>query len=249
MLELAEVRELLDGRRTARNEPITAESLQTALQALLFHQCLYEDTPFAGESYRVVVAQDRFFERYFGAMGYRLVIDPRARMVALVPGGATYGWQQSRLRKDETIVMLALRYALEEGLKEGAIDEDGRVETTSDELYDRVKLLAGTEPPDQARLMSILKMLRRKGAVRIGEHDGTERVTPLTILPGIRVLVPDVFVEGVILWLESQSNAPKADGDVIAKVSAYVAGIGRDTIRSADAAETAGAEEADDASS
>jgi len=167
--------------------------------------------------------------------------------VALEVGNVSYGWRQSRLKKDETIVLFALRVALEEGLKEGAIDETGRVEITTDDLFDRIRLLAGAEPPTEARLMDILKMLRRKGAVRIGDRDRIDKVTPITILPGIRILVPDVFVEGVILWLEKRAaEAATVPEDVVAFVSAHIAGqtgqTDRDSTHDADG-ETNGATE------
>ncbi len=52
-------------------------------------------------------------------------------------------------------------------------------------------LRARSDPPDEARLIEILRLFARKGALRLGERDRLERVTPLTVMPGIAVLSPD----------------------------------------------------------
>jgi hypothetical protein len=219
MLELTEVRELLDAKLGGKNV-VDEETLQTAIQALLHHQCFYEDTPALREAFRVIVQNPRFFERYFAAIGVALVIDTRTRMVALDAGATVFGWKQNRLRKDETLVLLTLRWMLEEGLREGAIDGDLRVETTTNELYDRIKILTGSEPPDEARLIDIMKDLRRRGAVRLGDRDRVERVTPLTIMPGIRILVPDAYVDAISAWL---SRPAASAGDLIDHTASYFA--------------------------
>ena len=129
-------------------------------------------------------------------------------MIALAPGATRYGWRLSRLKKDETLVMIALRLGLDDGLKAGQMDELGRVETNTDDLHDQIKTLSGgAEPPRlETRLLEILKDIRRRGGVLVGEPDKTERITPLIILPGMTILVDDAFVTGVVRWLESGAH-------------------------------------------
>jgi hypothetical protein len=106
------------------------------------------------------------------------------------------------LRKDETAVLLAFRLAYEEAFRAKQFNELGAVETTTDELYDKLAIIGGIEIED-ARLKEILAFLKRKGVIEIGERDPVERVIPLTILPGIEIVVPSVYVEQVRMAAEA----------------------------------------------
>lgn len=220
MVELTEVRDILDD---GGKEKLTEEDLSAALQSLIHHQIVYESTPFAGSTYALVVAQQAFFRKYFGAMGLGLAVDPRSRMVALVAPDGMYGWKQNRLRKDETMVLLALRYAYEEGMGAGAVDAVGRIAITTNELHDQLIMLTGAEPPTEARLAEIMKEIQRRGGVRVGERDRAEHVVPLTILPGIRILVPDRYIDAVIDWAKRRRDGT-CDADVITHLSEFLAG-------------------------
>jgi SAM-dependent methyltransferase len=200
MLELEEVHQLLEGRRD--NPPVDKDDIEIAIQALLTHQIVYPDTSLLRRDvYDLIRRHSTFFERYFSAMGVGLTIEPTTGMIALVRGRNRYGWQFTRLKKDETLTMLALRLALDDGLRAGLMDDMGRVETNTDEIFDRIRALAKVEPPPQQRLEEILRWLRKRGTVLLHEPDRFERVTPLTVLPGIRILVDDEFARTVREWI------------------------------------------------
>jgi hypothetical protein len=201
MLELDEVRDLLEGRRG--NAPVDKNDVEIAIQALLTHQIIYPDTGLLRrDTYDLIRRHSLFFERYFGAMGMGVTIEPATGMIALVRGQNRYGWQFNRLKKDETLILLALRLTLDEGLRAGLVDDAGRVETNTDEIFDRIRTLAKVEPPGQSRLEEILKWLRKRGAVLLHEPDRLERITPVTVLPGLRILVDDNFAATVIKWVD-----------------------------------------------
>lgn len=211
-LELAELRHILDDASAkAGNDEEVRDDIAQALQALQMHQCVYSDYPLSGRVYDTVLRHRSFFEKYFSASRQEVVIDNRDGMAALSPTAPSYGWRENRLKKDETLTLLALRYHYEEGMRAGAMNEQGRVDISTDELYDTFREIAKSEPPAESRMIDILRDLRRRGVVRVGERDRTEKVTPLVILPGIRVVVPDIFVEGVISWLEQGAKDETAD--------------------------------------
>jgi hypothetical protein len=196
MAELREVAAILDSGK------IDEEMLQSALQALLFHQCLYEDWPHA-QAYRIIARHLSNVQPIVGAFGYRVTHHPVSNMIVLQSSGVVYGTQLARLKKDETTVLLVLRLLYAEGVS--SLDEYGRVEITTDDVHDRLRA-AGDEPPPMQRLSEILKMFHRKGLVKIGDRDPVEQLIVLTIMPGITVLVPDVYVEALVQWLEERSE-------------------------------------------
>lgn len=217
--ETDEFRDIVDGDwaggRIAGKRP-TAEELTRSLQVLITRQCVYSHTPGIGRTYDLVRAYPTFYERYFGALGYRLEIAPRDQMVALtVPGDEPrYDGVFERLRKDETIVLLALRLLWEEAIRAHEMGDAGMVDTTTDALVDRIEGATQSPPPDEARLLDILRRFQRHGAARLGERDRVGRVSPLTILPGIAVLVPDSYVEDLMAWTQTPSANPDPEPDL-----------------------------------
>jgi len=229
--ELTEFLQIVEGEWPEggiRGKPPSREELTRSLQVLLTRQCVYSSTPGLGRTYDIIKAYSGFFERYFGALGYRLVISSRDQMAALqVPLGETrYDAVYERLRKDETIVLLALRLIWEETVSNQDIGEGGIAETTTGDLIDRIKNVTQSAPPEENRLNEILRLYQKHGAVRVGERDRVERVSPLSILPGISVIVPDGFLENLKLWaaypsghgdgtgVRTYGNKPVADDDL-----------------------------------
>lgn len=206
MAELREVAAILDSGK------VDEESLQSALQALLFHQCLYEDWPLS-QAYRIIARHLAHVQPIMAAFGYKVSHFPVSNMIVLQASGVVYGTQLARLRKDETTILLTLRLLYAEGVS--SLDEFGRVEITTDDVHDRLRA-AGDEPPTIQRLAEILKLFQRKGLVRIGERDPVEQLIVVTIMPGITELVPDVYVEALVQWLESRSDEPAPAAGILA---------------------------------
>lgn len=225
MAELREVAAILDASK------IEEEELQSALQALLFHQCLYEDWPYP-PAYRILARHLAHIRPIVAAFGYRLVHHAVANMLVLETDNVVYGLHMARLKKDETIVLLVLRLLYAEGIS--SLDERGRVDINTDDIHDRLRS-AGEDPPTIKRLLEILRQFQRKGLVRIGENDPEEQLIQLMIMPGITVLVPDFYVEGVIQWLERKAfddaemaatGEPTTAESMLAHVAEYRASIG-----------------------
>jgi hypothetical protein len=220
-MELNEVRSILDAPGNRGKDATTEDDLRQTLQALMMHQCIYRDWPLSGGPFRTVQKHRTFFERYVAAMVAELVFEHRVGMIAMRPATTQYGWRQTRLKKDETLVALALRYLYDEGMETSQMTEDGRVEVTTDHVHDLISTGVGATPPEESRLDDILQGLHRKGVVRLGKRDTAERLRPLAVLPGVRILVPDIYVQAVADWVAQ--GAPEGAGDVFDHLSARVA--------------------------
>lgn len=210
MTELREVAAILDSGK------VDEADLQSALQALLFHQCLYEDWPHV-QAYRIIARHLGHVRPIMAAFGYKVTHNPVSSMLVLQPSGAVYGVQLGRLKKDETIILLVLRLLYAEGVS--SLDEYGRVEMTTDDVHDRLRA-AGDEPPTMPRLIEILKMFQRKGLLRIGDRDAVEQIVVLTILPGITMLVPEVYVAALVRWLEGRGAGMDAPTGILSIATA-----------------------------
>ena len=191
------------------------EEIETAIQALLFHQFIYEDSRGTGNTYDLVRRHRDFFVRYFSAMGHRLVIEPREGMVGLLVGATAYGWRETRLLKDETMVLLALRFVLETGTLQGRLTESGRIEATTDELFDAIRAVSRTEPPGEGRMAEVLAEYRRRGLVRVETRDAAEKVTPIVVMPAVRHVCTDEFARHLAAWADAQ----EPNGDILDFIS------------------------------
>lgn len=213
-LELVEYAQIIEGDwddgPSMAKKP-TPDELTRSLQVLLARQCIYSYTPGLGRIYEIIRHYTAFFERYFAALGYRLVVSNRDQMIALsVPIGETrYDAVYERLKKDKSIVLLGLRLIWEEAISGQDIGDYGVAETTTGDLVDRIKNVTQQDPPDENRLTDILRMFARRGAVKTGVRDRIERVTPLSVLPGVAVIAPDAFVEELRLWAASPPDLDK----------------------------------------
>lgn len=233
-MELNEVRNILDDPGNRGREATTEDDLRQALQALMLHQILYRDWPLSGGPFRTVQKHRTFFERYVAAMGAALVFEHRVGMIAMRPATPQYGWRQNRLKKDATLVLLALRYLYDEGMETSQMTEDGRVEVTTDHLHDLISTGVGETPPEEGRLDEILQGFHRRGLVRLGKRDTAERLRPMAVLPGVRILVPDLYVQAVADWVAQ--GAPEDAPDVFHHLSVRVA-------KGHDSTDAAGADE------
>ncbi|MBE7186581.1 MAG: DUF4194 domain-containing protein [Methylobacterium mesophilicum] len=159
------------------------------------------------------------------AFGYRVTHHPAEHMLVLETGRNPYGVNQMRLKKDETVVLLASRLLYAEGLSQ--IDDRARVEVTTDDIHDRLRA-CGEEPPPLPRLIDILKAFQRKGLVRVGDKDAVEQLAVVTIMPGIAVLVPESYVEAVRLWLERRAGNPEGQpaDSLLGQVAAHRSRLG-----------------------
>jgi hypothetical protein len=204
MVELREFSQIVDGEwpeTPVGAKTPSAEELTGAIQVMITRQVIYSHTKGLGGAYEVVSTYNSFFAGYFKAMGLRLIVSPRDQMVALsVPQGESrYDAVYERLTKEETLVLLALRLVWEEAVANQDIAEAGICETTTGDVIDRYKSATQLDPPNEGRLMDILRLFQRRGAVRVGNRDSIEKVTPMSILPGVVVLAPDTFLDDLKL--------------------------------------------------
>lgn len=196
-------------------KPPSEEELRRALQFLLTRQCVYADMPNLGRLYEILKHYSSFVARYFYALDYELHVSNHDQMIALrVPvDQSRFDTVYQRFRKDEILVLLALVLLREEAISRQEIGDYGRVDVTTGDVVDRLRTVTQQEPPDEARLVTILRTFSRFGCVRLGERDRIDKITPLTIMPGVNVVAPDDFVESLRLWAASppSRDMPKAE--------------------------------------
>lgn len=185
------------------------DELSRALQILLYRQCIYAGTQQIGRAYQIVRAYEEFFSAYFACMNYQLVVSSRYQMIALQPvlGEPRYDAQFSRMRREEALFLLVLKILRDEAFAENRFGENGVAEVTTDEVVDRWRALdPQAKVPEESRMMDIAKEFQRRGIVSIGQRDRSERVTPISVLPGIDMVATDTFVDHLRHWAQAAAE-------------------------------------------
>jgi len=186
-------------------EPPDEGEITRCIQTMMRRQCIYADERQTRRVYDILCWRDyaKAFEAHFTAMGYDLVQDSRAGMVALrvrlnPENRKRNGWSQGvRLKRDESMLLICLRLIFEEGYRGNLIGEGGQIECDTDGILDRLRAIANIQP-DARRLEEILQMFAGKGVVRLGARDTEEKVRFLDIMPGIEVACPGTYVAEVL---------------------------------------------------
>lgn len=205
MLELQEFIKIVDDHE--ERHPDIAKDIKRALQAMLFHQCVYQGQHGTGNAYDVIVRHRVFFEKFFATLGYSMQIVQRDRMVALQVEDMPYGWKQARFKKDETAVLLVLKLIYEEAARSASLEDDFTAGTTTDEIVDYLHHTCQMKI-EWPRLRAILKMLERRGVVKSGERDREEQVTPVIVRPMVNILVTEKSIESIRRWAETGQFDP-----------------------------------------
>lgn len=217
MLELRELSAIVDGEGRSRGldgAPPTKEEMQTALQVLMVHQCIYPSTQRIGRTYEIVKTHSGYFQKVLDAMGRGLKIDSTSQMIAVTvdPSESRYDWHYSKLKRDETMVLLALRLAYEEGMQESRMNERGAVEVTSDDVVDKLQAIFHDFAIAEKRLYEILDFFKRKGFIRPGPLDRQEHARVIEIMPGIDIATPDGYLDHLTAWAENEAARQAGSG-------------------------------------
>ena len=198
------------------NDDEAHEHIRTGIQALMFHQVVYEDTHgLPKASFNIIKDNLDVFQTYFRAAGFTLSYNAQTQMIALemdVFDKPHYAFRQIKLRKDETLVRLVLRYLFEMSMTDGSMTKSGRAKTDTGKIIEQYeKISGGSAPTERVLVDQILRDLARVGAVRIGDRIKDTRISEITILPGIRVHISDRHVAEIKQTILGESIAKKTE--------------------------------------
>lgn len=159
----------------------TLQDFQNAADLLLSRQFIYRGDHGHSRAAETVLANRAYFEDLMLATGRRLEVDVRIGMVGTVPIEA----RGQRLRLDETMLLLALRFVYEEGIP-ARLNDTAEVQATTEEIVAKLEELSRRPRPEWKRLREMLDLFEGRGLVRTGEDVGEDdRNRILTLRPAL----------------------------------------------------------------
>lgn len=172
-----------------------AAQFQRAGRDLIQKQAIHFDDRQLQTSYRLLCTHNAYFSDLLGALGYEFSVAASRGYVRLGPGDAGTGSRRGRIKKDETLVLFAMRIIWEEGVRSGESDEYERIEASTAILADRFTTLGGGPLPSKARMMDMLRDWAAHGIIRLGDEDKEAENTPITITS----VIADIVTESMAL--------------------------------------------------
>ena len=210
MLRLDDFTDVIDkecrGRRKKLDADEVALLLQKAARDLLVRQVIHSDDNYLKSSYRLLSRHSACYERLFDGLGYQIVFDSVYSYILLLPGENDSGSRRGRVSKEETLLLFALRVLWEEGVREGEMDDFGRIETDTEILYDRYTAMSDAEFPTPARFNEHFTRLKSRGILRVKEKNKEEEFILFVIMPVIREIVTTDLAREVETFLSGNSD-------------------------------------------
>ena len=185
---------------------------QRAGRDLITRQAIHHDDRYYQTSYRLLNDHHSHFADLFGALGYEFSISRDRGYVRLGPGEAGNGARRGRIKKEETLMLLTLRIAWEEGVRSGDADDYERVETSTAMLADRYTTLGGGALPSKSKVIEMLRDWAGRGLLRLGEEDKEAESAPVVITSVIADIVTEDMSKGVLEFI-SEIGVQSSDAD------------------------------------
>ncbi|MBT0670520.1 DUF4194 domain-containing protein [Novosphingobium profundi] len=191
-----------------RNQDLSKEMMVRAADRLLHQQCLFRDDHNATGTYDLVLRHKAYFAGLFDALGRELVIRPEEMMIELRPNESL---SRTMLSLDETILLLALRAAFENGVLTMSQEEFGHVETTSMEVMERYDQWVARPRPAWPRVRKILDSFRRRRFIDLGDDIPLDNGVSITIRPAIRSVTGEAWQTRIEDWIAATKARQAAE--------------------------------------
>lgn len=159
----------------------TLQDFQSAADLLLTRQFIYRGDHGHSRAAETILANRSYFENLMLATGRRMEVDGRIGMVGTIPIDV----RGERLRLDETMLLLALRFVYQEGIP-ARLDEAAEVQATTEEILSKLEELSRRKRPEWKRLREVLDLFDRRGLTRTGDEvEDDDRNRIVTLRPGL----------------------------------------------------------------
>jgi len=161
-----------------------------------------------------------FLKDYFEVSGHRFVVDEDNGWAGLLPDIDVV--PLPTMRVEETIVLLTLAAAWQEGIADNTMVAGGITQTTCDELYTCYQDLfcqKGRTALRPNQFGSILKKFKRRGLVRIDAFEDDPEDFEVDIRPIVSRLAGEDFIKRIQNWASSEEERsdqypPESDGQI-----------------------------------
>ncbi len=195
---LSELKSLL-----ARNEDVEEETVKQAAYALLSQQFLHRGRPRQRKHYETVVRFQTYFVNLMDANNQQLTINETHGYAGVIPQDFT-----RRMKLEETLLLLALRYIYDEEINAFHARDDGSVDISIEDLQVRYQQLTKRDLPFHKMEFDALTLpLEQQGIVVSGADPEQPEINRVKILPSITALLTGDALRMLELYGKADAEA------------------------------------------
>lgn len=197
-------------RISDRDELVEVDELKRAAGVILERQFLYADSDRDRKVYFMLATQGDYYRNLFDALNHEFVYDQEIGMIGVIPRSRT---TSLRLKKDEALLLLTLRYIYEESL-ENFTHQHGCALTNSEKLLAKYEVSTGLDRrPQLTELRRILTMFKSMGIIDDIQDD--DRIIDFRIRPAIQFVLNESWLKTLELHAGvSVEEFPDADDEL-----------------------------------
>ncbi len=183
----------------ARHEDLDADQIKQAAYALLSNQFLHRSRQRQRKHYETVVRYQSFFVNLMDALNQNLSINESHGYAGVVPQDFT-----RRMKLEETLLLLVLRYIYDEEINAFHAHDDGSVDISVEDLQVRFQQLTKRDLPyHKMELDAWTQPLVQQGIIDAGADPEQPEIQRIRILPSITALL----TSGALSMLEMYAKA------------------------------------------
>lgn len=191
----------------------TAEELVETANLILSRQFVSRKDRAGAVHFTRAAANTGYFSQLFASLGFRFVHSDQWGYVGYV---CPNPYRNMRVPKQETIVLLCLRYLYSTSAEKGYfVDGSADVLVDEDEISDLYTSL-GARTMKTTEMRAILENFRRRGILRFDTHEPTSNAADITICTPIVEVVDESFITRFNAWAEIAArgrNGARPDAD------------------------------------
>lgn len=176
------------------DEELEEADLKLTAQRLLAKQFLLRAKPKQRRHFDRVVRYQKYYRNLMDALNHQLVINENHGYVGITPEDFVY-----RMKREETLILLALRYIYDEELNAFNLEEDGSVLVSVEDFEDRYLQLTQRGMPKKSTVFrEYLRDFANHGIL------DAEQIVRIRIYPTISELLSGNMIEKVAGYLKAE---------------------------------------------
>ena len=187
-------------RLIERNDDVEEDDVKKAAYVLQNSQFLYESRPRQRKHYDVIVRFQHYYADLMDAVNLQLIVNEPQGFVGVLPKE-----YMRRMRLDETLFLLTLRYVYDEEVTAFHANDDASVYVSLDDLELRYTQLTQREfPKTKSDFEAWTRPLEQNSIIEVGADENQPEIQRIKILPSIAALLSGDALKQMEVYLRAE---------------------------------------------
>lgn len=190
------------------DDAIDESDFRKAAQMLLAKQFLYRQKNTMRKHYELISRHNRYFRNLMDAQNYQLCINENQGYVGIIPVDFV-----SRMKLEETLILLVMRNVYEEKVKDMDLEDDASAVTSIVDFEDSYLQLTKRQLPNKTEFYAITKPFSERGLIHIDSDEDDPAIVFIRIYPVIVELLHGSALEKLGGYIDAENEGIDINDD------------------------------------